>query len=621
MKHGYLLLLAAGCGFKSSAGNADAALPVPDGGVPGMWSLDSAAEFGAAGHVVKDMTVEARGSLTPNAYTYGGLVAHGLQGTKLWMQTDMDWTHVATVTASGAGLWRGEALSQTSALAYLGITNNNIMTVWFEGEVWLDATSNEIFGLDGNDVAFIELAPPGTTTYTRVMKNGPPVAVATPVTGWYPIRIGFADGDNSSSFNFTHSDSGSTTIPWTRDRLRARTSELHGVLRTVFARQILGGGQGQTPPVAHFDESALLPQSTFNTALQGAGTDDWSARYFGQVYVTQPGTYALRSISDDGHRARLGPGRGEKNWRRDDGVGSQDAITTVPAMLAAGWNDVTVDYNEVAGQQNLRVQIQGPDFVSFVDVPRDQLRPVEPADDRLAFGGDDAIQQVTDNGGAGNPGTATMTVAGYTGETVTSIDLTYQIDSPHWDQIKVDLETPTTSTTVGTRLTIRDKDRGLGDGDRVAQLTISSLGPAGLGGLLGGAANGVWNLHVYDVIQNGGPSSLKSAKLTLHTTGGPDKVARTASWTSQVLDAQTNVIAIDSVTWADRSQVGTGLEVRVGTCQQADCSDVTWSGPVKKATAFAVGPARYLQLRVDMTSMGTLEPELQSLSVMYRRDP
>jgi hypothetical protein len=37
-------------------------------------------------------------------------------------------------------------------------------------------------------------------------------------------------------------------------------------------------------------------------------------------------------------------------------------------------------------------------------------------------------------------------------------------------------------------------------------------------------------------------------------------------------------------------------------------------------TAFDVEPGRDLQVRVDMTSNGGVEPELRSLAVMYRRD-
>ncbi len=590
---------------------------IPQGGVSGAWMFDTAADFGAPGHAVQDMTIEGRGALTPNAYTYGGLVAHGLQGVTLWQHGDTSWTKLDTVTPSGAGLWRGESLASGDPLAYLGITDKSRISVWFEGEVWLEAGSNETFKLTGNDVAFFQLAPPGTAMYSPVSdNNNVAVSVPTPETGWYPIRIGFADGDASSSFNFTHGDSGTAQTPWTRERLRARTSELDGMLRTVFGRQIFGGGQGSAPPVTDLEASDLLPQTDFGTPPQGAGTDDWSARYLGQIYIAQPGSYMLRITSDDGNRGRLGAAHGEANWARDSG--NANVITAVPATLAAGWNDVTVDYNQVSGGKKLHVQLDGPDFAN-IEVPRDQLRPVEPADDRLVFGGDAASHAVVDGGGAGAAGTATMPVAGYPGETVTAIDLTYEISSPHWAQLKVDLETPAGPS---SRLTIRDQDDGLGDGDHIAQLTIPVGLTTGRGALLGGPANGTWKLYVYDVAPLGGDSALTCAKLTLHTTGGPDKVARMASWTSPVLDGQTNVFAIDGVTWDERLPAGATLAVFVRACRRADCSDGTWPvAPVMKAAPFAVGAARYLQLRVDMTSDGTLEPELRSLAVTYRRGP
>jgi hypothetical protein len=121
------------------------------------------------------------------------------------------------------------------------------------------------------------------------------------------------------------------------------------------------------------------------------------------------------------------------------------------------------------------------------------------------------------------------------------------------------------------------------------------------------------------VVANG-TSTLKSVKLTLHTTGGPDKIARTASWTSQVIDATSNVIAIDSITWKARTPAGAGVQVQLRGCQQADCSDdPAWSGPATSGVAFAIVPARYLQLRCTLTSDGSHEPELQALAVMFRR--
>ena len=108
------------------------------------------------------------------------------------------------------------------------------------------------------------------------------------------------------------------------------------------------------------------------------------------------------------------------------------------------------------------------------------------------------------------------------------------------------------------------------------------------------------------------------AKLTLHTAGGAGRIASAASWTSQVQDFGTSVCEIKSITWEERLSDSATLSVFVRACQQADCSDGTWSPAVTQAAPVAIEPARYLQLRVDMTSNGSLEPELHSLEIMCR---
>jgi len=630
MQRAYLVLMVAGCGFRSPGGSPD--LPVPDGGVPDMRSF-GATELRAGALV--DMTVDGpRSSLTPNAYTYGGLVAHGLRDAKLWARGDTAWTDLAGVTATGAGLWCGEHIVDKARLDYLGVTGTSKMTLWLEGEVWLDGKSTDMFHVNGDDVAFVEIAAPGSMAYLPVAENATapvPAQVAMNGAGWYPIRVGFSNEGGAYDFLFTRSVSGSD-VAWTRDRLRARAGELGGMLRTVFGQQILAGGLTLSasqiaPQVPHFEENDLL-HTSLQSPPQGAPADDddWSARYLGQVYITKPGTYTLQIDSDDGNRARLGDRRGAQHWRRDDGVGTNDATTRVSAELVVGWNDLIVDYNQFFGGSNLRVRIQGPDFPSLIEIPRDQLRPVEPADDRLALGVDEADHPVPDNGGMNNPGIATMTVTGYSGdavgvETVDSIELTYEVSSPHWDQIKVDLESP---SSLGTRVMIRDHDNGPnppGTDDRIVQFTIPAGTTSGVGALLGGTANGDWKLRVYDDVNMGGGSTLKSARLTLHTKGGPDKLARMASWTSQIIDAQTPVFAIDRVTWNERTPAGAKVAVHVRTCQQSDCSGADWPDPIARGAAFNVPRARYLQLRVDMTSNGTLEPELGGLAIVFRRDP
>jgi len=620
MRHFLGLLVVAGCGFKSGAKPAMDAppLPLPDGGTAGMWQFDTAADFAATGSTVSNMTIEARdtrGSLTPSAYTYGGLAAHGLAGVKLWMHGDLSWAKLNGKTASGAGLWAGQDLTDASELDQLGIPSKGNMTLWFEGEVWLEAGSTELFKLVGDDVAFFQIALPDRTDYGAASDdNNNAIAVATPTTGWYPIRIGFTNGGGASGMTFTHSDTGGALVPWTRERLRARTSELPGALRTVFGRQLLAGGVGSQPPVPGIEAADLLTSTTFTPAPPGAPSNslDWSARYLGQIYIVQPGTYTLSVTSDDGSRARLGSGRNATHWGRDDSTAATTYTTT--AMLAAGWNDVAVDYNQTAGGMRLEAKLAGPDFAVAAAVPASRLRPVEAADDRLAFVSDPDGHAIKDGQGLAAAGTAALPVGGYANETVTAIDLTYEITTGRWNELKVDLVTP-----AGTRVTVQNT--GGGDADGVAQLSITPTSAGALPTLLGGPANGAWRLDAYDVVGGGGDSLLRAAKLTLHTTGGPDKVARTAEWTSQVLDAQTGVFAIDGITWDERLPAGASVEVHIRTCQQADCSDGVWSAPVAKATGFLVDAGRYVQLRVDLSCDGALEPELRSLGVAYRRNP
>ncbi|HEU4731985.1 MAG TPA: hypothetical protein VFT22_29015 [Kofleriaceae bacterium] len=627
MRYGHLLLLVAGCGFRASPESGDPAAPadgpgaVPDGGVAGMLRFDTADDFGAIGAVLHDMTIEARGSLTPGAYSYGGLMARGYN-QKLWTQTNPTWAALDGKLPAGSGMWHGERITDQSGfldnLSFLGITDVKQMSIALEGEVWLVAGSTEKFLLSGDDLAFFQIAPPGTTEFGAVSGvGGILVPVATPATGWYPIRVGTTNNGGSNNLDFTHSDDGGAQLSWTRDRMRAPTSALTGTLQTVFGRQILGGGQSlgqeEVQPISRFETGDLVT-TTFTPQPQGAGTDDWSARYAGQLYVAQPGTYTLTITSDSGNLGLLGRMRGGGNWGRDEATATTSAIT---ADLDAGWNDLCVDYNHVSGGKTLHVQISGPEF-SNVEVPADHLRPVESQDDRLAFGSNDTALTIPDHGAPDSPATALLGVDGSDGETVASIDVTFQIDAKAGDQIRADLETP-----AGKHVTIRDVTPGTPNGQQLLQVSVPPDATGMLGTLLRGPVKGTWKLLVFDTSSADptGASTLESVRLTLHTTGGPEKIARSASWTSPVLEQPTDVFAIDGITTDERVPGGATLSVFVRTCQQADCSDGAWTGPVAKGAAFAVTPGRHLQLRVDMTSNGVLEPELRSLAVAFRRAP
>jgi hypothetical protein len=632
MRGHLILLVAAGCGFQSPGGDPGQTSPPPPPG-PGdpvavTRSFDAATL--RSGQLI-DMTVDtARGALTPSAYTYGGLVGHGLKGLKVWTHEASAWNLIASKIPTGAGLWGGERMvnppqPQLVRLDYLGVFNDTTMTIWLEGEVFLPAGANQL-RVSGDDIGFLDLAVPGSANYTRRAENGA-ASITAATAAWYPVRVGFANGDVPFDFQFRHTDPGGSETAWTRDRLRARTSELDGVLRTVFGRQMLAGGEGiggsqVAPPVPHFEQDKLLASNLFNDPPQGGGLDDndWSARWAGQVHITTAGSYTLRIDSRDGSRGRLGTGTAEFGWARDVNTNAGDPQTVVTTNLEAGWNDLSVDYNQASGTRLLHVQMQGPDFATLTEVPREALRPVETHDDRLALGVNDQPQTIPNDGSAGNAANSTLDVIGYPGEVVSSLEFTYEINSNHWDGITVDLEPPGSP---GTHIVLRDKDGSGGiTGDKMLELAVPANATGALAGLLNGPAGGEWKLRAFD--NPGGPqnqSSLIRARLTLHTRGGPDKVARTASWTSPVIDATTAAFAVDGVTWQERVPTGSSIVVRLATCQQASCADAVFLDPLTKATAVQIPRARYMQLRVEMTSNGTREPELQGLALSYRRDP
>src|ERR1043166_442287 len=165
-----LVVLAAGCGFHGPDVSLDGGGNEPGGPIVDQRIFTSTELL--AGQLT-DMTVDGtRGALTPNAYTYGGLVGHGIKGMRLWTHADSAWARLDGKAATGAGLWSGEELKNSGggqiAPAYLGVVNDSTMTLWLEGEVWLDAASTETFQVSGDDIGFIELAQPGTTSYVRM---------------------------------------------------------------------------------------------------------------------------------------------------------------------------------------------------------------------------------------------------------------------------------------------------------------------------------------------------------------------------------------------------------------------------------------------------------------------
>jgi len=626
MRAALLALGLGACGFGIDPGSLgyDAPPFVDDGGgLSEAWTFDTAADLAAPGHERIAMAIEPRGSLTPEGYVYGGLVGRGVTNLALWVAGDTAWAKLATVTPTGTGMWPGNELATGQDLTNLGIRRNAAMrTLWFEGELLLGA-GTERLRIKGDDLAFLELAPPGTSAFAPLLETPATLTgtVTVATTGWYPVRIGWADGDTNGAFGI-ELEGLQGFAPIAPHRLRAAVAGLPGTLRTVFYRQLHGGGvRGVTPPVQQLQATPLLAATQFAPPLQGSMVDtagslddatDWSARWAGQLYVTTPGAYTVRVNSDDGNRLFLGAAPViASNWARDDGNGGAQSTVTTP--LREGWNDVVVDYNQTTGGTALAVQIvAAPDStLAGAPLPIELLRPVEPRGERLIVR---STVPLTPAGVVDDTGVftdLTVRVDALANQVVSRVDVTVVLNSEEPEQLVFRVIRPG-----GAPVIVRVHPNITG-GARIVTHAFS-VDPA----LVGGPADGTWTIGVADDLDQifTNTTSIEEVHLTLHTSGGPDQIERTAVWRTPIKDLGTRLVKVDALTWDDRAPPGAATEVRLRSCDQPDCADEpSWGDALPKGMPVVLIQRRYLQAQVTMTSDGVSEPELRSLEIRYRR--
>ena len=578
-----------------------------------MWNFDTASEFNMTGATVTDMTIDPTGSLTPEGYIYGALVARGVQGTKLWSGTDADWSKTTTVTPTTYGLWNGRDIDvNAQELAFVGITNTAMTSVWFEGELFI--TPGETFKITGNDTAFVYVAFE-SGNYQKLLHNTAAV-FSPPAAGWYPVRIGWADGDNSGDLDFEVNPGGGFAN-LDRSRFRATTSALRGMYRSVFYRQIHGGGTANDGPVMSVQETALHATTSFNPPLPGSFTTsttlfDWSARWSGQFYAAVAGEYTLRVVSDDGNRLTLGDQTKSSGFTRD----LKGQVTTdVSATLVAGWNDLIVDYNHVDMAPTFTVSVlaaPGADATLVGSaIPQERLRPVEPRADRMLMRSNTNSVTIQDNA-AGTYAELTADIAAHPGEVVSFVEITAHVISQSPDQLQFRLTAPNNATSTTGFVIAPDPNGG-------TQRIVSGVALLGQGT----SADGVWKFGIADNSGSGGTgnSTYDELHVTVHTTGGPGQIATTSSWLSPVVENATDVVQTDFVNFSERKPAGTTVAVRIRTCAMPTCADGAWSEPLASGAAPVLPRNKYIQLGVEMTSMGVAEPELDKIEAQYRTAP
>lgn len=596
-----------GCSFQPGAPSRPPDGALPDGTITSaIWTVDTAEEL-AQGASLVDIGIEPWGALTPAAY---------LAGTVSARATDAVWTITQPAaelmwSALDGSTFRSHVLLGAGDLGALGNYERFAVdpfapfSLAIEGEVYLQILGDHSFELVADDVGFLEIAAPGTTTYQRVVTAYYPDPVTGTFTvaapGWYPFRIGFAQGLGLVGLGLRHAAPGQALEAIARRRLRARADGLRGLVRRVFDEQLLA----TTRDFATIDARDFLTANFDTEPVPGLPSDHASVRWNGQVYVTHPGDYTFDLRSDDGHRFAISATSFPQEWGRDLSNGNVAQLPTV--ALEAGWNVLSLDHNEVTGGSFMNVRVATSPDPSLADtvIPADRLRPVERVRTVVRYNGTD--RNIADDNPA-QPTVTTFGLDGFGGERLQVLDLTVQVQSEHLDQLRFDLVAPS-----GTVHPVPSPIAG--SGPRYFHVARST--PE----LQAEEVDGTWQLRIWDNDNSGGDSNARvlAVYATLRLAGGHDVIAREAVWTSPVRDLGAPLVDVPRVAWTARAANPANVEVELRACPTDTCDGVAWSAPVANDAPAAVTPGeRYLQARVRLRSNGARESELDALAIEYR---
>lgn len=105
------------------------------------------------------------------------------------------------------------------------------------------------------------------------------------------------------------------------------------------------------------------------------GTENFSARWSGQVEAPVAGTYQFRTISDDGVRLYLNDSLIIDNWT--DHAPTADTSGTI-TLAAGSKSNIRLEYYERGGGAVIRLQWKPPGASDFVAIPASRLFPAAP---------------------------------------------------------------------------------------------------------------------------------------------------------------------------------------------------------------------------------------------------
>lgn len=578
------------------------AVPIDANESAGFFEDTSSADFG--GGALTEVVVESWGAIAPRAYYTGGLRVRGNDTATFTSAATATWAAVeAGILTSAVAPGRSVAVDWTTATpAGIGLTAGDDFTLGYDGEIYLE-TGTWTFHVLADDHAFLELAPIGSTGFTRVASaNVPTEATGTFVAsadGWYPVRLGYCERTGSAALRVELS--GPTIparAPVPRHRLRFAASGMDGLAVAAFDdSRMLGDTQTAI-------DRAMPAARTYGTAAPAdlgiTAADDFSVRWTGQLRIDVGGDYVFRYVTDDGQRLWI------------DGALVQDLFDATPhdTMTAAialdpGWHDLVIDLSEsVATAQATLSVVSGPDLVG-ASLPPARLRPVEARSERHDTGVDRTDRAIPDIGQIDS----TVRIDAPPGAKTHGIDVSWTFDHSYRGDLELTLIAPDGSQTL-----VRDHVGGAATGTVTERVHVTALDET--------IASGVWRLRARDTTSLD-TGTLRDFQLTVHHRAGQPPIAPAASFVSTVKDLGDMVTAYTSFAWQARLGAGTAIKVYVRSGDTMDAVlAAAWSTPLVDPNGGSppVVARRYFQYRVDFESDGDGAAMVDSVRLDTRRE-
>ncbi len=560
------------------------------------WRDDSAADFSADGPVLVDATIEPNGAVGPMPYLTGRVRFTGVQGARVPADpTTAVWTEVASGPVTGRGFSDLHVDYGTAIPDGLGLVAGDDVTILVEGELALDATGMWRFELTANDAGFLEIAAPGTDTFTPVVADADATTLgsyAVTTAGWHRFRAAFSDASTAMDFRVRYDAPGGSMAmrDVTSDMMRTRVDDLAGYIADGFEEVWLIRHRASTLVDGGLDH--VIPDNAYGIRIGAT----WSMRWSGQMLIETAGDYAFHLTAHHGARLWI------DGASLADNMGSTDTdATTSPVTLEPGWHDVVVDVMRFsdATEGAIALTVASGPALAGQTVP--VIRPVLGRGVRFAATSSSAITAIPD----GATVSRSLTLDLPANMTPISIDTLFEIDHPVIGQVSIVLDPP-----VGANITqlAAGDITGAGEFQRFRSVPAADAGAT-------------WTWTAGDSDADTAVGDLTGTGVTLVCSGGIAPFPTSYHYESSVrtVGFGGDVVSLGAVRWQLRQ--GTTANVYFRTCELKDaCSAEPWTEVANGAVPMV--PARtFVQYAVDFTSDGDTPTALDWIEQDYSIRP